>query len=356
MRTLVVNTARLGDVVMMTPLLEALRPHCERLTVVTAPIGAELLIDHEVWPLLKRPRARGLVALAKMIGRLRDQPFDLAIAAHRSTRTAALIAASGAARSVGFENARRAFWYSDRVAWDADAHQVDRYLALLEPLGIAAPSRQPSLLAASERGDYLCLAPGASRASKCWPIEHYAGLVRALTDRGHRIVVTGGADERELGAQLGRLSPLCDDRTGATTIAELTELLAGARLFIGNDSGTGHLAAAVGTPVVSIFGPTEPSQGYSPIGPDVRTVGLELDCRPCHHTGPRSCPQGHHRCMNDLALTTVLDAVDGALAGDLALTVSDHQGDAGVADDVDRGAAHVERSVDGPDQRGVLGR
>ncbi len=89
---------------------------------------------------------------------------------------------------------------------------------------------------------------------------------------------------------------------GRTSPAELAAILERARIQLGNDSGPGHLAAAVGTPVVAVFGPTDPARGFRPLGPRVLTVdvGNSLDCRPCSVHGSRRCPLGHHRCMIDL--------------------------------------------------------
>lgn len=356
MRALVVNTARLGDVVMMTPLLRALRVAGVRTTVVAAPVGAELLAGQDlaerIHRLRKRPRATGLVDLARLLAR--GERFDVAIAAHRSTRTALIARASRAPLRVGFDRARRSSLYSELVPWERGRHQVERYLRLLEPLGIGADEIRPRIAAGPSplEPGYLCIAPGASRASKRWPTERYAELVAALTADGERVVVTGTEAERPLAAALSGAIDLC----GRTDLATLASVLAGARLFVGNDSGTGHLAAAVGTPVVALFGPTAPQQGYTPYGAEHRAAQIELDCRPCHHTGPRRCPLAHHRCLRDLAVDDVLAIVRERLTGDLALAVGDHQGHAGVADDVDRRPQHVQRTIDGPDQRGVLGR
>jgi heptosyltransferase-2 len=102
---------------------------------------------------------------------------------------------------------------------------------------------------------------------------------------------------------------------GRTGIPELTALLARSRALLVNDSGPGHVASAVGTPVVAVFGPTVPAFGYTPYGAANRVVEHpDLECRPCDRHGPQVCPLGHHRCMRDLPPERVIAALAGVLS------------------------------------------
>ena len=101
---------------------------------------------------------------------------------------------------------------------------------------------------------------------------------------------------------------------GSTAVPELVALLARARLVVANDSGAAHVASAVGTPVVSIFGPTAPELGYAAYGPATLVVEQAgLVCRPCGRHGSKRCPLGHFRCMRELTGETVLESVDALL-------------------------------------------
>jgi heptosyltransferase-2 len=101
---------------------------------------------------------------------------------------------------------------------------------------------------------------------------------------------------------------------GRTRPPELTALLARSRAIVTNDSGPGHVASAVGTPVVAVFGPTLPAFGYTPWGARNRIVEHHaLACRPCSSHGPQVCPLGHHRCMREIAPADVLRALDAVL-------------------------------------------
>ena len=102
---------------------------------------------------------------------------------------------------------------------------------------------------------------------------------------------------------------------GQTRIMELAALLARSRALVANDSGPAHIASAVGTPVVSIFGPTVPRFGYTPVGPLNRIVEHpDLPCRPCDRHGPPSCPLSHFRCMREIRAEQVLRELDDVLA------------------------------------------
>ena len=102
---------------------------------------------------------------------------------------------------------------------------------------------------------------------------------------------------------------------GETSVPQLAALLAQAEILVSNDSGPAHVASAVGTPVVSIFGPTVPAFGYTPFGVDrVVIERRELDCRPCDRHGPRRCPLGHFRCMREIDSREVVRGIERLLA------------------------------------------
>jgi heptosyltransferase-2 len=157
------------------------------------------------------------------------------------------------------------------------------------------------------------LAPGSAWATKRWTPEGFASLERWLRSRGFATVLVGTASERPLCERVNAASDdLSVNLAGATTLPVLAAVLARCRALIANDSGSGHLAAAVGTPVISIFGPTTPELGCRPLGRRVLTVELPepLDCRPCGRHGARKCPLGHHRCMRDLSVEEVVRQIE----------------------------------------------
>jgi heptosyltransferase-2 len=163
-------------------------------------------------------------------------------------------------------------------------------------------------------GPLVAIAPGAAYGSaKRWPAERFGALSRRLArELGQPCVLLGSADERALGAAVrehaGPDTPLVD-LTGRTDLDTLIGLLAATSLFVGNDSGPAHIAAALGRPGVTLFGST--SEGHSgPVGRRMRTLHRHLPCSPCFE---RDCPLGHLDCLNGLAVDEVVRAARQAL-------------------------------------------
>ena len=346
-RTLVVQTAFLGDVVLTTPLLAALRTLPDTsIDVLTTPLGAQVLgghpaVDHVI-PYDKRGADGGLGALVARLNALRARGYDVAIAAQRSFRTGLMVRATRAPLRIGFRNAPGAWACNRTVPWRADQHAARRYLDLLAPTGIdpahcdprpclpvlpEAAQRVDALLAqeaVSPSEPLLAFAPGSTWGTKRWLPEGYAAIARAAPARGLRPVFVGSPAERplclEIALAAGRGAVVL---AGMGGIPELVATLARARALVTNDSGPGHVASAVGTPVVAVFGPTVPAFGYTPFGPEHRIVEHpDLPCRPCHSHGPEVCPLGHHRCMRDIGPAPVLAALDAVLAHGRAASAS----------------------------------
>jgi heptosyltransferase-2 len=169
----------------------------------------------------------------------------------------------------------------------------DEVRAWRDRLALAKPERR-----------VVALAPGAVGPSKRWPVEYYAGLARDLTRQGCTVWVTGSLAENEIAAEIRAADPPnVRDLTGPD-LRNAILALAAADLVISNDSGLLHVAAAIGTPSIGIFGPTS-RWHWAPLNPLAGTVEAtnELPCRPCHQ--PR-CRLGHHRCMRDIPVDRVL--------------------------------------------------
>lgn len=292
-----------------------------------APVVTPLCGPDRVLIFDKRGGDGGLGGIARVAGRLRRLDFDVAIAVQRSLRTALTLALAGIPERIGFAGAAGAPFYQHRVV-HRGAHARDRLLALAEPLGVTprpAPDPElatdPAAVASIERifadagvdarAPLLVVAPGAAWETKRWPATHFAELVRDLVPRtfGH-VAVVGMAGDRAHAAVIAQSlraagSAAVLDLTGRTTTAELVAVLARASLLVANDSAPAHVAAALGRPVVSLFGPTVPAQGFAPLGTRVRIVERALRCRPCSRHGSAYCPIGTHECLTGLPAAEV---------------------------------------------------
>ena len=324
MTSLLIQTAFLGDVLLTTPLLAALAERDGPLDVVTTPAAAPLLETHpavrQVLSYDKRGADRGWRGLRALARRLRAERYPTAYLPHRSLRSAALARLAGIPRRVGFHDGWRLL-YSETRRRPAGGHEIGRLLALADvpPRHQATPSLQltaadvaaaEALLRAAEiAAPFVALAPGSIWGSKRWP--HYPALARRLAGR-QRIVVVGSREDVALGESIDGAVNAC----GQLTLRQSAALIQKAGVLVTNDSAPLHLAQAVGTPTVAIFGPTTPAFGFGPRGPRDVAVGVNgLTCRPCSAHGPDACPLGHHLCMQSLQVEVVLHAIEetGAL-------------------------------------------
>ena len=221
-------------------------------------------------------RGSGLRGLRALAGELRSHEYALAVDLQRIAKSAALARLSGAPRVVGFDRARTKeaswLWTRERVAPDDPGkHMVEHYLDVVRHLGVDAPEvervlpEDPSAEAWAEAhvargGAPLVVCLGASKAPNRWAPERFVTLVRGLrSDTGLSVALVGGPADRALFAStLEALDAGVEDLVGRTNLLQLIALLRRARAFVGCDTGPMHLAAAVETPVVALFGPADP--------------------------------------------------------------------------------------------------
>jgi len=158
------------------------------------------------------------------------------------------------------------------------------------------------------------LVPGARHATKQWPLERFVRVGLALRERwGLPVPLFLGPDEERLAREFEEAGETGAWRPVRESIATAAAALARCRVVITGDTGLMHLAAAVGTPVVALFGPTVLEFGFSPAGPSHHVLERELPCRPCSVHGGPVCPREHFRCMLDINEEEVLRAVDAVL-------------------------------------------
>jgi heptosyltransferase-2 len=208
-------------------------------------------------------------------------------------------------------------------------HTVDLYGDALARFGAALDDRVPRIRLGESELDMarrrlgreaagkplVAVCPGGSSEFKRWPETSFARLIQSMAALGRDVVVLGSEQDRRFvevaAARAGTPAPAVVVSRDA---GDLAALLSMAAVTVTNDSGLMHLAAAAGSRVVAIFGPTSPSLGFAPLGAGHRIVGLDLGCSPCSYHGNRPCRLSRRVCMEDLAPQEVLSAVEGALA------------------------------------------
>lgn len=339
MKVLVIQTAFLGDVVLSTPMFDALResmPEAE-IDVVVTPAGAQALFGHPSLSTIhvfdKKGRQRGLSAFLSLARDLRGRDYQIAVIPHRSLRSGLLAWCARIPRRIGFDRSSARRMLTDVVEYRSQDHEIDRNLSLLVPLGIVAGARrnpslspQPQDDAAVEaivhgsmldHGSLLTIAPGSVWNTKRWPWERYAELVRLFERRGHTVALIGGPEDAELCRRILREADVerSFSTAGTLSVLQSTALIRRSRALVTNDSAPLHLASAVGTPVVAIFGATSPSYGFGPRGPQDQVIEvLGLPCRPCAVHGGNRCPIGTFECMLTIDAERVATQVLGFLS------------------------------------------
>jgi len=321
---LVIQTAFLGDVVLTTGLLSYLAERAGPVDVVTTPAAAPLLETHPAVRRTvgydKRGADRGVGGLVRLAGRLRREAYARAYLPHRSIRSATLARLAGVPERIGFTGSPGSWTYTRRIPRPEGGHEAERILALAEPepgsvatvsLGLTEEDRRRAaewLVAKGLGPGFVAMAPGSIWGTKRWP--GYAGLAAAL-DRP--VVIVGGPEDRVLAESVAAAAPgRAHVAAGELPLRVTAALLEKARVLVTNDSAPLHLASAVGTRVVAVFGPTVPAFGFGPRGSTDRIVEHgTLPCRPCSSHGPPVCPLGHHRCMREISVERVLELVSG---------------------------------------------
>jgi ADP-heptose:LPS heptosyltransferase len=324
MHVLVARQDNAGDVLLAGPAIRAVAAGADRVTLLCGPRGhdaARLLpgvdevvvqpaewIDAEPGPVVR-------AGVQRRVDLLRGLRIDCAViltSFHQSPLPLALLLRMACIPAIGAISSDYPGSLLDvRHAVDHDVHEVQRALSLAVAMGFALPPGDDGRLQVRgtvepppARG-YVVVHPGASVPARAWPRRRYAALVCALTSLGRRVFVTGGPDERALTRLVA--ADRAVDLGGRTSLAELAGVLQGADCLIAGNTGPAHLAAAMGTPVVSLFAPTVPPVRWHPWGVRHELLYAKVPCAGCR---ARRCPVRGHPCLSAIGVGTVLAAIE----------------------------------------------
>jgi ADP-heptose:LPS heptosyltransferase len=267
-------------------------------------------IDPEPEP-LTRPE------FERVVSQVRERGVDVAVVLtsfHQSPLPTALaLRLAGVPRIAAISDDYPGSLLDVRHLVDPDIHEVERGVSLAEAAGFPLPAEDDMRLAITpvpvpvQEHPYVVVHPGASVPARAWSPRRCRELVAALCSRGYRVRVTGARGERELTAFVAG-STRALDLGGRTTLPELASTLAGASVLVCGNTGPAHLAAAVGTPVVSIFAPTVPASRWRPWGvPHVLLGDQEIECAGCRS---RICPYSGQPCLAGVRVADVVEAVE----------------------------------------------
>lgn len=337
MKILILKPSSLGDVVQALPVLRLLKAHdsshrvfwwisadLQELLREDSDLSGIFLFQRKDWGTPQRWKETFAT-----IAQMRAQRFDWVIDLQGLARSACVAWLAAGGQTIGLEDWREGApaWY-DRVVPrpSPQTHAVDWYLEVLRPLGVPIHENftwmppRPNLAAAlgsqwSVRGRrWVLINPGGRWANKRWPVEYYAEVVRNLTATHSELSfgVLGGKSESALGAAIAEVaSDRVLDLTGKTSLSEMIEWIRISELVVTNDSGPMHIAAALGKPIVSIFGPTDPRR-TGPYGQLERALRISLPCAPC--LKPYCVFEKPLECLRAIRPEVVLSRIEKLLA------------------------------------------
>ncbi|MDI6781333.1 MAG: lipopolysaccharide heptosyltransferase II [bacterium] len=332
-KILIIQTAFIGDVVLTTPLIQSLSkgfPEAE-LHLLTTPKGKEVLEGDpciaNIIPYDKKGQQKGIFHFLKVVEELRRMHFDLAVVPHPSFRSSLLAFLCGIPYRIGFDRNAGAFLFTSRVEYQLKLHEAKRNLELAYALG-APHGDYPLQIHISDKnrefsrdfisrtgvlpGDLLIgINPCSVWPTKRWIPERFAQVCDALSNEFKaRIILVGGQEDGWLVEKIAlfmKTRPIL--AAGRLSLKHLAGVMERCRLFITNDSGPLHIAMAMKTPTVAIFGPTTTNLGFGPYGESFRVVEkTDLSCRPCGKHGGHRCPLKNFACMKEITVDDVLSA------------------------------------------------
>jgi len=366
-RILLIKPSALGDVVHTIPLLVKLRARYPRARIdwLITPENAEIVRSHPALSNVvlfarrdfsKRGRRwHAVVAFLDLLKQIRRAKYDLVVDMHGQVRSAFFTLISGARVRIGFDRpikrsvtvsaehdlknvpshgwrgAREGSWiaYTHRIPIPTlDVHAIDRYLWVAPLLGLDDDPPGLTIYLSSETirnverlleehgvpasKPLVVLVPGTIWETKHWTIEGFAGVARQFLGDGFAVALAGTKRDQQRCRQIAAAAPGTSDLSGKTTPAELAALIRRAEVAVTNDSGSMHVAASLGKPMVSVFGPTNPVH----IGPYQRpesVVRVDLPCSPCNYRRLSQCPFDH-ACMKQVTSAMVVERARKILA------------------------------------------
>lgn len=346
MKILILKPSSLGDVVQALPVLRLLKlhlPHSEIYWWLASGLVPLLEGDPDlagIFP-FERNRWAAPARWPKIwagIRAMRAERYDWAIDLQGLARSGLNTWLANADLSIGLDNAREGAREGARLFYDKVApraapgtHAVDRYLAVLPPLGVPVhwdfqwlPARPKVAAMVRERwrpenAHWVALLPGARWENKRWPVEYFQELARRLPEgtADLKFVILGGKEDRPLGAAIASANPAhCLDLTGQTSLPQMIEWVRLSELMITNDTGPMHVAAALGRPVIALFGPTDP-RSTGPWGQAENVLQMTtLPCVPCMKG--RCDYERPLACLRDITPATVCEQARRALAAKTA--------------------------------------
>ncbi len=331
-KILIIKFRYIGDVLLCTPTIEAIRkhyPHARIECLVNPGTDDVLRFNPNIDGVHVVPRS-GLATQLRFLWWLRSSGFDCVFDLTDGDRSAIMTAITGASRRVGFnnENRWRGRMYSQCVsARYGSMHMIEYHGQVLASMGVSNGLGNPQVFVSVEdearakdvleknkllNSPWVMMHPGARYWFKAWPTERFAALCDRLMENGFSVVFVGGPNDQTVVDTIqaaAKFQPI--SLVGQTSLLDLATLMKHCLLFVGNDGGPMHMAAAMGCPVLGLFGPSDPAV-WGPRGSNTKVIYKGGDCRECFHP---DCFRGEESCMRQILVDEVFESVMAFLNG-----------------------------------------
>lgn len=338
-RILLIQTAFLGDLILTTPMIRAIKEQYpnSHLSVVINQGTEDILSENpnidEIILLDKKEIKKSPVAFLRFIRQIRQKQFTICIAAHFSYRSSLISYFSGADKRIGYQQSGFSFLHTKVIDRPRRGpHEVDKLFSLLDHEQSLSEKRRPQIFFQPDRlkkfqakmqmdglmsGRYLIIAPSSVWQTKRMPVEKFCSLIDLLATKTDRsVVLIGSAKDNELAEEILEkiIHKNIYNYCGQTTLKELAYLISGAACVVSNDSSPIHFASAFNIPTVAIFGATITEFGYTPLATKQYIAEVEhMPCRPCGIHGGHTCPQKHFHCMQKQDIERMVEEIDRML-------------------------------------------
>jgi heptosyltransferase-2 len=325
-RIIVIDLLYLGDLMFAMPFFKELRKNfpAARIDLVINSSFHSIMEGNsnfdDIYAYNKKWSNKQSLKFARELGR---NSYDLGINIHGSWRTALLLKLINPSFTIGYGGQGRGLFLNRELKQPENQHMVNVYLDFLRKMDLNVETGLPYLEVTDKakneinkklenwgigtKAKLIALNTAGTWPTKRWSIEGFARLGDMLNRKYGKVIMVGSpSDLPRVEEIVKRMETESIIATGKTSLKELASLLARCNLVISNDSGPVHVAAAVGTPTITIFGPSDDVK-YRPLGEKNQIVKTTIDCRPC---GKHECPLGHHRCMNEIQADEIVNMIE----------------------------------------------
>ncbi len=327
MKIIVIQTAFIGDLILTLPLIQTVKKNnpANEVDLLCIPYTRNIVKNNPYISntiIFDKHQKRKISDLKALSLSLNKNGYDTAILPHRSIRSGFIAYMAGITERIGFKKTLFDFLYTESIEYTNGIHEADRNLSLLKPFGYSNYSRIPELFPDSGdentindflksnkiKKDIVFIAPGSKWFTKKWIPEYYRTLSHKLVAAGLEVILIGGQEDSTVCNFITIGTNNIINTCGKFSLLETSVLLRRSSLLISNDSAPVHIAGAVNTPVIDIYGPTTPEIGFYPLSKKSTSLQIDdLNCRPCGIHGGRKCPVGSFDCMKEIKPELVLN-------------------------------------------------